>query len=183
LYWARFLSFSLRLVREASSWRWQSYGCDPSMSLASTSFHKPALFLGDLGGTFREEKERERERERERVAPRAPGTLRVEMSAARHADNATCDLFPPSEMTAYQRDRLAIFSLKSRRSSHATHVRTRCSSWIETPLIHPSDWRYGTDRAISHRETIKSDGWSSSEAKKCTQGPAAICIFYVNAQA
>jgi len=61
LYWARFLSFSLRLVREASNQRWQSYGCDPSMSLASTSFHKPALFLGDLGGTFREERTRVRD--------------------------------------------------------------------------------------------------------------------------
>lgn len=101
MYWARFLSFSLRLVREASSQRWQSYGCDPSMSLASTSFHKPALFLGDLGGTFREERARARERR-----------LRGKMSVARHADNATCDLFPPSGMTAYQKDWLAIFSSK-----------------------------------------------------------------------
>lgn len=60
---ARDSFLSLCVWSEASIRRWQSYGCDPSMSLASTIFHKPALFLGDLGGTFREERERARARD------------------------------------------------------------------------------------------------------------------------
>lgn len=68
----------------------------PGIDKLSQTRTIPRRFRRDISG-------RESARERR---------LRGKMSAARHADNATCDLFPPSGMTAYQKDWLAIFSSK-----------------------------------------------------------------------
>lgn len=76
----------------------------------------PRRFRRDISG-------RGRTRARARARKRR---LRGKMSVARHADNATCDLFPPGEMTAYQKDWLAIFSLKRAtfRRQHITCFQT-----------------------------------------------------------